>query len=113
MAPQVQKAEAVAAVAIRCADGTFFVHDTHVDAIWDAFWAGKFTPHHPPSAEAAEHFSEMADSATLEEAFHVQRGFLSTAGRFLTREEAYFIAKKTRKPLVQQHEPALDSADKF
>lgn len=113
MAPQMQQAEAVESVAIRCADGACFVHETHIDAIWDAFWAGKFIPQYPPTADTAEEFGEVADSDELEESFHIQRGFLSTTGRFLSREEALLIAKMTRKLHTKQHELTLDSADSF
>ncbi len=106
--------ERVESVAIRLAATLTFVHETHVDAIWEAFWAGAFHPKYCPTAEDASRFADVADSAELAAEFQIERGFLSSTGRFLSRAQAFALAKQTRKSLTGKISPLpkdLDSSD--
>ncbi|HTD68561.1 MAG TPA: hypothetical protein VK846_18725 [Candidatus Limnocylindria bacterium] len=102
---KVSTTERVESVAIRLAATLTFVHETHVDAIWEAFWAGKFHPKYCPTTEDVSRFTDVVDSAELAAEFQIERGFLSSTGRFLSRAQAYELAKQTRKSLTREISP--------
>lgn len=80
--------ERIDGASIRLGDGRVFTHDTHYDALCDAFVLGAF-PELAPSSEA---FYEAAKTDDILEQFCVECGFVTTSGRFVSREEAHQIA---------------------
>ena len=84
--------ERIDGVSIRLRDGRIFTHDTHYDALSDAFAIGAFPEFSASSESSTEDFTEAVQTGDLCKRYDIKSGFVTTTGRFVNREEGHRIA---------------------
>lgn len=91
------------AAAIRLSNGTVFSDATHHDAIWVAFDAGAFPAFAHTTEDGRDSFADALQAGGFFDGQSMEDGFRTSKGRFVTREEAFYIARSARQ--VQANMP--------
>lgn len=93
--------ERIDGASVRLRNGRVFTHNTHYDALCDAFAFGAF----PEFATASDEIYEAAKTDAILERFRVECGFVTTSGRFVNREEAHQIATVSGQVITHEQLP--------